>query len=51
MRSEEEIINKWANLMEQLDRLYEYDDADCIKLSKEYKLQADILRWVLDSSK
>lgn len=52
MRSKEEIVNKWVSLMEQADRLYEYyDDVDCVKLSKEYKLQADILRWVLDSYK
>ena len=48
MKSREEIEKKWAMLMTDSDRLYEYDDIECIKLSKEYALQAKILRWVLE---
>jgi len=51
MRTEQEIIDRWASLMEQSDRLYEMDDKDSVKLSKKYQEQAKILRWVLDESK
>lgn len=33
MRTEQEIIDRWASLMEQSDRLYEMDDKDSVKLS------------------